>query len=103
MSTLQERLRREADFMLDRGIVTRGQRLVSAGEMREAADALDAAAIDLSEAKRAWRYERDRADAAVAKLDAISASVDAYMAERIGSSEAIRNICRILHPQGGNR
>ena len=42
MSTLQERLRREAEFMLDRGIVTRGQRLVSAGEMREAADVLEA-------------------------------------------------------------
>lgn len=34
--------------MLDRGIVTRGQRLVSAGEMREAADALDAAEAKLA-------------------------------------------------------
>lgn len=101
MSTLQERLRKmsSAVWIAVEEVVANDV----APALAEAADALDAAAIDLSEAKRAWRYERDRADAAVAKLDAISASVDAYMAERIGSSEAIRNICRILHPQGGNR
>ena len=81
MSTLQERLRREAEFMLDRGIVTRGQRLVSAGEMREAADALDAA------------------EAKLAAIDALSEEYLQHEVSRFISME----FYRILHPQGGNR
>jgi hypothetical protein len=37
-----QQLRQESQWLLDRGVITRGQRLVVAGLMRDAADSIEA-------------------------------------------------------------
>lgn len=61
VTNITQQLRDEAQYLLDRGAITRGQRLVVAGLMRDAADAIEryddeqcSEVLELREQNAAW-------------------------------------------------
>ena len=99
-----DRLRSGAGFLRDRSIVTHGQRIVTAMDMTEAADALEAAEATIAQlehhhhqAEVAASLAYRDAEAAEAKL----AAIDAILTEPFPdtAASALYDIHRILHPE----